>query len=744
MKKFFLAAAIALLAFVFSNSANAQSINEKYGQKLLDGSSYGTKIPAAADGSLKFALMSDVHITVGANSEKWTAACVEDINKNPDIQFVIISGDIANFGTDNEIRSAKNIFDKLNKPWFIIPGNHDATWSESGTNTFQKVFGYERFEFEAGGIKFLGVPCGPNIRMAPALIPRESWIWLEDQVGTMDPAQPLFFTTHYPLDTSLLKYNEVIDLLKSKNIQMVQGGHWHTNRAMEYEGVPGVVVRSTQKDAKREPGYIICDVKGSLVSFSEKIVGAAAPKNPWYRVRMSKGPAYPKDAVYTHPANNFNEEYPGVKEIWRYENNADIGSAAAIYTHRGGKFVSLDSKNKIQDGANVVPYLASEVEKGDLAIFADEAGKIRALSALDGSLVWEYTTDGKIFSTPAVSEDLVVVGSTDSYIYCLNAQKGTLKWKVKCGKSVIGSATIYKGVVYIGASDGKFRALELKSGRTKWEYEGIKGAIVSRPFVDQEQVVIGDWANQVYSFSTSKGKLQWIWHTPRSLYNFAAAQVWPIKSNGKIIVVCPDRFSYQIDAKTGETVSSNYGGREAIGLAPDGYSYYIKSMKDTVKCISTIASAGIVASQALHHKSGGKKVTITASTSGTGVSNNEDVAQGSGKKVSAQGFGSELLHNKDKEGNPIPTSKVLWTSLPGYNYEIGPSPITTVLGAGKDGKGLVLIATDKGNIFALNAADGSLAFRHKVSGALINYIMPIGTTQLLVSTMDGVVALLKY
>ena len=87
---------------------------------------------------------------------------------------------------------------------------------------------------------------------------------------------------------------------------------------------------------------------------------------------------------------------------------------------------------------------------------------------------------------------------------------------------------------------------------------------------------------------------------------------------------------------------------------------------------------------------------------------------------------------------------MLWTSLPGYNYEIGPSPITTVLGAGKDGKGLVLIATDKGNIFALNAADGSLAFRHKVSGALINYIMPIGTTQLLVSTMDGVVALLKY
>lgn len=743
MRKLFLVAAVLLLAALFSGSAGAQSINEKYGQKLSDGSSFGVKIPAAKDGSLKFAIMSDVHITVGANSEKWTAQCVEDINKQPDIQFVIISGDIANFGADNEIRSAKYIFDALEKPWFIIPGNHDATWSESGTNTFQKVFGYERFEFEAGGIKFLGVPCGPNIRMAPALIPRESWIWLEKQIGGMDPSQPLFFTTHYPLDTSLLKYNEVIDLLKTKNTQMVIGGHWHVNRAMEYEGVPGVVVRSTQKDSKREPGYIICDVEGSLISFSEKIVGAEHPKNPWYRVRMSQGPAYRKDIVYSHPQNNFNEEYPGVKEIWRYENNADIGSAAAVYTHRDEKFVSLDSKKKIQKGANLVPYFSSEVEKGDLVIFTDEAGKIRGLNALDGSLVWEYTTDGKIFTTPAVSGGLAVVGSTDGYIYCLNAQDGKLKWKYQCDKSVIGSANIYKGVVYVGASDGKFRALDLKTGKLKWLYDGIKGAIVSRPYVDAEQVVIGDWANQVYSFSPKDGKVQWIWHTPRSLYNFAAAQVWPVKSNGKIIVVCPDRFSYQIDAYTGKTVASNYGGREAVGLAPDGYSYYIKSMKDTVKCISTIQTAGIFADKGkVGAKPGNVKAIKVGNASVGSAVNSEGAAPAGG--FGPQGFGSELLKNKDKQGNPIPSAKVLWTGMPGYNYEIGPSPITTVLGVGKDGKGLVLIASDKGNIFALNAVDGTLAFRHKVSGALVNYIMPIGTSQLLVSTMDGVIALLSY
>ena len=96
--------------------------------------------------------MSDIHISIGTPSEKGTMQCVEDINANPEIQFVMINGDIANFGSDDELQSAKDILDKLNVPWFIIPGNHDATWSESGTNSFARIFGYERYEFEAGGI----------------------------------------------------------------------------------------------------------------------------------------------------------------------------------------------------------------------------------------------------------------------------------------------------------------------------------------------------------------------------------------------------------------------------------------------------------------------------------------------------------------------------------------------------------------------------------------------------------------
>ena len=139
-RKILLSVAVLMMAAGFLCAQDVKSAGS-----VKDGTYSGVRIPAKEDGSLKFAVMSDVHISVGTPSEQGTLDCVEDINKDPEIQFVLITGDIANFGSDDEIASAKSIFDKLKMPWFIIPGNHDATWSESGTNSFTRIFGYERF-----------------------------------------------------------------------------------------------------------------------------------------------------------------------------------------------------------------------------------------------------------------------------------------------------------------------------------------------------------------------------------------------------------------------------------------------------------------------------------------------------------------------------------------------------------------------------------------------------------------------
>jgi len=68
------------------------------------------------------------------------------------VDFVIFGGDITEFGSDDEIALAYSIISQLKMPWYIVGGNHDSKWSESGCNTFKEVFGYEFFDFEAGGV----------------------------------------------------------------------------------------------------------------------------------------------------------------------------------------------------------------------------------------------------------------------------------------------------------------------------------------------------------------------------------------------------------------------------------------------------------------------------------------------------------------------------------------------------------------------------------------------------------------
>ena len=80
-----------------------------------------------------FAHISDTHIG-NQTAEEDLRRTIKSINGNPSISFVVLTGDITEFGSDDELALAKKLLDSLNKPWHIIPGNHDANWSESGSN----------------------------------------------------------------------------------------------------------------------------------------------------------------------------------------------------------------------------------------------------------------------------------------------------------------------------------------------------------------------------------------------------------------------------------------------------------------------------------------------------------------------------------------------------------------------------------------------------------------------------------
>lgn len=592
--------------------------------------------------TLRFAHITDTHI--GSNlSDEDLLRTVTDINAQPDISFVLLSGDVTEFGSDEELHQAKAIMDQLNKPWYVVPGNHDSKWSESGNNSFVRIFGGEEFVFEKAGFLFIGTASGPNMRMAPGLVPREQVVFLDSVLSNMpDPDQPIISVNHYPLDESLSNWYVITDQLKTRNIKAALLGHGHSNKLFNFEGIPGVMGRSNLRAKKDTGGYNLATIERDTLFYAERTPGGKT--HPvWCKVPLN-GPNLRKDTVsWPRPDYSVNNIYPQVKRAWEIREDSDIGTGIAC--------------------------------AGQTAVYATTAGTVTARSLQNGELKWRYQTAGKIYSTPAVAQGRVVCASTDSTIFCLDLLSGEQIWKVRTGKAIVASPVIDGSDVYIGSSEGIFRSLNLKSGKLNWAFKGVKNFVECRPLVYADKVYFGSWGNTFYALNKKTGSLKWKRekHTNRML---SPAAVWSVAAGGKIFIVAPDRHMAALDAQTGREIwdSGQYSCRESIGISADGELVYIKNMTE-----------GNV--DAFYSKAGEQQLA--------------------------------------------------WECKAGLGYEIAPSPVTET-------EDLVFVPTATGLICAIDKETHEVAWKHKLSNALVNLIVPVGKSQILVTTLDGKVACLAY
>jgi outer membrane protein assembly factor BamB len=97
-------------------------------------------------------------------------------------------------------------------------------------------------------------------------------------------------------------------------------------------------------------------------------------------------------------------------------------------------------------------------------------GFIYAANASTGKSLWTYNTGGKGSSSPAVVNELVYIGSQDSDVYALDTSTGALRWKYKTVRGVSSSAVVANGVVYVGSNDENVDALNASTGALLWSY----------------------------------------------------------------------------------------------------------------------------------------------------------------------------------------------------------------------------------------------------------------------------------
>ena len=70
-----------------------------------------------------------------------------------------------------------------------------------------------------------------------------------------------------------------------------------------------------------------------------------------------------------------------------------------------------------------------------------------------------------MFSSPAVVDGVVYVGSYDTYLHAVDAASGEPRWRYETEGSVRSSPAVVDGVVYVGSEDRYLYAISVLGGR---------------------------------------------------------------------------------------------------------------------------------------------------------------------------------------------------------------------------------------------------------------------------------------
>ncbi len=100
--------------------------------------------------TLRFIMISDTH-----HEYEDLDDFVDLVNSKNDIDFVLISGDLTNFGLQTEYRETNNRLKKLKIPYVAVIGNHDLLGN--GEKVYQEMYGTLNFHFRCNNFKFIGI-----------------------------------------------------------------------------------------------------------------------------------------------------------------------------------------------------------------------------------------------------------------------------------------------------------------------------------------------------------------------------------------------------------------------------------------------------------------------------------------------------------------------------------------------------------------------------------------------------------
>jgi outer membrane protein assembly factor BamB len=221
--------------------------------------------------------------------------------------------------------------------------------------------------------------------------------------------------------------------------------------------------------------------------------------------------------------------------------------------------------------------------------------------ANNGDLLWQFSVDGSVGSSPTIADGKVLFTSKDGYLYCLDITSGELIWKKNIGSSV-SSPAVDRDYIYVGSGDmgsnGQFYCLDM-DGNTKWQFTP-NGAVQSSPAISWIYVYFSTNVRNgtVYCLDNRDGDLEWEFKPWPEDYIISSpaivgSNVYFTSDNGRLYVIHGFRKEFEYVRKhvsnilyVGEDVGFHHNYEyytiRIVGLNTSSVSIVIDTWKESV------------------------------------------------------------------------------------------------------------------------------------------------------------------
>lgn len=146
---------------------------------------------------------------------------------------------------------------------------------------------------------------------------------------------------------------------------------------------------------------------------------------------------------------------------------------------------------------------ASAAARGSLCFLATYASEVLAIDIATKKIVWRFKDEQRelpFLSSAALTDELAIVGGRDKRVHAIELKTGKQRWQFSTKGRIDSSPVVAGKRVFIGSEDGNLYALEIATGKELWRFEAGDG-ISASPAIGQGCLVIGTHGGALYCFS---------------------------------------------------------------------------------------------------------------------------------------------------------------------------------------------------------------------------------------------------